>query len=96
MTGNLRLGNSSGTTSAEIFLGSGAQSFGSTSYANTQAGYHISDDTKLTVDGQIIFGASNGNAIVNNNIHIIAPPGPNDPPPVATYENAGQHHLFRR
>ena len=95
VTGNFRLGNSSGTTSVEIFLGSGAEEFGSTSsYANTQAGYHISDDTKLTVDGQIIFGVSNGNAIVNDNIHIIAPPGPNDPPPVVTYENAGQITYF--
>jgi RHS repeat-associated protein len=87
VTGNLRLGNSTGTTSAEIFLGSGTEV--ASSYSNTQAGYHISDDTKLIVEGQIIFGTSQSNAIVNNNIHVIPKPGPNDPPAVTTYINAG-------
>ncbi len=95
VTGDLHLGNASGTTTAEIILGSGAANFGSTSsYANTQAGYHISDNTILNVGGQIIFGPSNGNDIVNNNIHIIAPPGPNDPPPVATYSNGTSTTYF--
>jgi len=89
VTGNLMLGNSSGTTAATIYLGCGAEGFGSTEYSNTQAGYHVSTDTTLTVDGQIIFGASQGNGILNANIQVIPKPGPNDPPAVATYDNAG-------
>ena len=74
VTGNLRLGNSSGTTSAEIFLGTGAENFGTTSaYDNTgPAGYHVSTDTMLTVGGQIIFGPSTGNGILNNNLNFIS------------------------
>ena len=46
-------------------------------------------DTKLTVDGQIIFGPWNANAILNSNIQVIPKPGPGQPPAVATYDNAG-------
>ena len=89
VTGNMMLGNSSGTTSATLFLGS-PQDFGTTSeYSNTQFGYHVSADTKLTVDGQIIFGTWYPNSIINSNIQVIPKPGPGQPPAVATYDNAG-------
>ena len=68
----------------------GPQNFGSNSpYDNTGRQAFTSPTTRtLTVGGQIIFGASIGNAIYNNNIRIISPPGPDDPP--------RRHHLFRR
>ncbi len=88
VTGNLMLGNSAGTTAATIYLGSPAN-FGTSQYSNTPSGYHVSTDTKLTVDGQIIFGTWYPNSIVNTNIKVIPKPGPGDPPAVATWDNAG-------
>jgi RHS repeat-associated protein len=91
VTGNLRLGNATGTTSAVVILGTGAEDFGSKSpYDNTGVGgYHISSDTVLTVGGQIIFGSSTGNGIINNNLNFIPKPGPNDPPAVLSYSDMG-------
>ena len=91
VTGDLRLGNASGTNSAVIVLGTGVAYFGSKSaYDNTgPAGYHVSTDTVLTVGGQIIFGPSTGNGIVNNNLYFIPKPGPNDPPAVTSFDDAG-------
>ena len=61
-----------------IFLGTGVEQLGKT------APYFILGSVGLTA-GNIVFGASTGNVIVDNTLMVIPKPGPDDNPAVTTY-----------
>jgi RHS repeat-associated protein len=87
VTGTITLGNTAGTTSAAIFLGTGGIGL------NTKAPFIVTGAVSLSA-GSIVFGASSGDAIFDNTLVEISKPGPNDPPAVTSYNDGVTTHYY--